>query len=124
MEKKKNSAYSTALIVLALLYMGISAYLLARPKYDSSPYLFVARIAIQLIFAAEYISRLVKAEKKWQFLMHNIFDFIATVSIQPSLAFFRIALILRECGIADKIKATSIYKKIESILLNLQNIGR
>lgn len=116
MEKKNNSAYSIALIVLAFMYMGISAYLLARPKYDSSPYLFVARIAIQLIFVAEYISRLVKAGNKWQFLMHNIFDFIATVSIQPSLAFFRIALVLRESGIAGKIKATSIYKKIENLL--------
>ena len=116
MDKNKSRAYRIILIVLAILYMAISAFLLAKPKYESSIYFFIARIVIQLVFVADYISRLLKANGKWQFLRHNIFDFIATVSIQPSLSFFRIALILRETGIEDRIKSTQLFKKIDSAL--------
>lgn len=103
--------YKTAVMVLSVAYIAISIFILIDDKYLKSLPLFLLRLFIQLFFIWDYLYRFIKAKGKWLFVRSSILDFIATVSIQPSLSFFRLFTLLRVSGIDSKLKNLKLVQK-------------
>lgn len=111
-----SRAYNIIVALFASAYIGLSSYVLRTVDQKEPLIIFIPRLMIQLFFLFDFIYRLLKSKGKWQFLRGNALDFIATISLQPALSFFRIPRLLTAVGLMNRLKRTALYRGVEHLL--------
>lgn len=113
--------YSIAVAVLAIFDMVWESLSLAKLHFTHSWWYILVEVLVLAFFIFDYVVRLIQAKGKWLFIRRSMFDFIAIISLHPSLSFFRIPRLLHIFRVPELLKRLKIYKSLEKIWTAIHN---
>ncbi len=95
-DKRLSTAYEIIMALLALIAVTISFMnFTGRIAIESSEVFYYTDMCILLVFALDYIIRLIYSKDKMGFLVNNLLDLIAIIPFNSFFRAFRFARLLR-----------------------------
>ena len=113
----RNIIYELTMAFMALIVVSILFIELTMPLTKQQENLFsIIDISILIIFAIDYVFRLIKSKNKWTFIKFNLLDLIAIIPFDKT---FRIARLARLTRLIKLSKTSRVIK-----LLKLSKLTR
>lgn len=110
--RKLNAVYNVAVIILAIVSVAMAVADLMEAPITVQPFFYPLDTAILIIFAVDYVARLVLAKDKRAFFKRNIFDLIAIIPFNSIFAVFRTLRILRIARLAKLSKLSKLARLV------------
>ncbi len=117
----ENKGYSIVVFILAILDMVWAVLDMSKLHFVSEWWFLSIALVIEGFFIFDYVARMVQAEKKWAYIRHSMFDFIALISIHPVLTFFRLPRVIELTRLPQLVKKTKLYQKISKHFTKVSN---